>query len=121
MDCLSVYGSKDRVDANTAAPAVLAAVGLSPYAISALIERRRTGPLSMQQLGEFMSSIGADATLLRVEGNSMITLRATARLRLPNGQLSDLKRSVSAVVKYMPPGASSAVHVVRWYDTTWSN
>ena len=48
MDCLSVYGSKDRVDANTAAPAVLAAVGLSPYAISALMERRRAGPLSMQ-------------------------------------------------------------------------
>jgi general secretion pathway protein K len=121
MDCLSVYGSKDRVDANTASPAVLAAVGLNPYAISALLERRRMGAMSMQELMEFMGSIGADASPLRVEGNSMITLRATARLRLPNGQLSDLKRSVSAVVKYMPPGTGVAVHVVRWYDTAWSN
>src|SRR5262245_46414107 len=29
IECLSVYGAKDRVDANTARPAVLAAVGLS--------------------------------------------------------------------------------------------
>ena len=35
MDCLSVYGAKDRVDANTAHPAVLAALGVSPYVISA--------------------------------------------------------------------------------------
>lgn len=51
----------------------------------------------------------------------MLTIRATARLRLPNGGLSDLKRSVSAVIKYMPPGSDSSVHVVRWYDTAWSN
>ena len=55
MDCLSVYGSKDRVDANTAPPAVLAAVGLNPYAISALVQRRRQAPLSNQELGELMS------------------------------------------------------------------
>ena len=51
----------------------------------------------------------------------MLTIRATARLRLTNGQLSDLKRTVSAVIKYMPPGSDSVVHVVRWYDTSWSN
>jgi hypothetical protein len=94
---------------------------LNPYAISALVQRRRQSPLSTQQLGEFLGSIGADGSRLRVEGNSMVTLRATARLRLPNGELSDLKRTVSAVVKYMPAGSDSAVHVVRWYDTAWSN
>lgn len=121
MECLSVYGSKDRVDANTAPPAVLAAVGVNPYAISALVQRRRQAALSNQQLGELMSSLGADGARLRVEGNSMLTIRAMARLRLPNGGLSDLKRSVSAVIKYMPPGSDSSVHVVRWYDTAWSN
>ena len=45
---------------------------------------------------------------LRVEGNSIVTMRATARLRLPDGQLSDLKRTVAAQVKYMPPGYDSA-------------
>ena len=77
--------------------------------------------MNVKELGEFMSSIGADATRLRVDGNSMLTIRATARLRLSNGQLSDLKRTVSAVVKYMAPGSNSAVDVVRWYDTAWSN
>jgi general secretion pathway protein K len=41
VDCLSVFGSKSRVDANTADPAVLAAVGLTPDAISLLVQRRR--------------------------------------------------------------------------------
>ena len=120
MDCLSVYGSRDRVDANTAAPAVLAAVGLSPYAISALVARRAVAPLSEKELNEFMAGVGAPGDRLRVEGNSMVTMRATARLRLPNGTLSDLKRTVAAQIKYMQP-KSAPFNVLRWYDTSWSN
>jgi hypothetical protein len=37
--------------------------------------------------------------LWRVGGNSIFTMRATARLHLQNGQLSDLKRTVAALVK----------------------
>jgi len=121
LDCLSVYGSRDRVDANTAAPAVLATVGLSAPTIAALIERRRVKPLTQAELGEFMALIGGSMDRLRVEGRSMITIRATARLMQPDGQLSDLKRTVSALVKYMQPGADSAAQVLRWYDTAWSN
>jgi general secretion pathway protein K len=121
VDCLSVYGSRDRVDANTATPAVLATVGLNPYAIAALLERRRLKPFTQEELVAFMESTGAPATHLRVEGNSILTFRATARLRLPNGELSDLKRTVAALVKYMQPGADSAAEVIRWYDTAWSN
>jgi general secretion pathway protein K len=115
VDCLSVYGSGDRVDANTAAPAVLAAVGLDPFTISTLVERRRLSPLTQQQLSGFPQS-----NSLRVEGNSIVTMRATARLRLANGQLSDLKRTVAAQVKYMPPEYESPIHILRWYDTAWS-
>jgi general secretion pathway protein K len=121
IDCLSVYGAKDRVDANTAHPAVLAALGLSPYVISALVERRRVSALNMQQLGEFMESVGGTMDHLRVEGNSIVTMRATARLYLPDGRLSDLKRTVAAQLKYMPPGSESGVYVLRWYDTAWSH
>jgi general secretion pathway protein K len=120
-DCLSVYGSKDRVEANTASPAVLAAVGLSPYAIGALLERRRMAPLNGQQLFAFLQSVGASSDRLRAEGSSILTLRATARLRLANGQLSDLKRTVAAQVKYMRTGSDSPIHFLRWYDTAWSN
>jgi len=120
-DCLSVYGARDRVDANTASPAVLAAVGLNPYAISALIERRRVKPLTMEDLPPFLAAIGAPMDRLRVEGNSILTIRATARPRLPDGQLSDLKRTVAAQVKYMPKGYDSLVHILRWNDAAWSN
>jgi general secretion pathway protein K len=120
-DCLSVFGSKDRVDANTASPAVLAAVGVSPYAISALLQRRRVAPLGEDQLSGFLQSIGSRADRLRVGGNSIVTMRATAQLRLANGQISDLKRTVAAQVKYMPTGYDSLVHILRWYDTAWSN
>lgn len=121
FDCLSVYGTKDRVDANTAVPPVLLTIGLNPYAISALLERRRVKPFSEGELVEFMGSVGASAERLRTEGNAVITLRATARLLLPDGQLSDLRRTVSALMKYMQTGADSPVDILRWYDTAWSN
>jgi general secretion pathway protein K len=121
VDCLSVFGSTQQVDANTAAPAVLAAIGLTPAAVQALVERRRNVPFTPQQLAEFLQSIGVASNRLRVEGHSMVTVRATARLRLPNGQLSDLRRTVGALVKYMPVGYDSPIHILRWYDTAWSN
>jgi general secretion pathway protein K len=121
VDCLSVFGSKGRIDVNTARPAVLAAIGLRPDVISALVARRRTTPFSQDQLSGYLQSLGASADRLRVEGNSIVTIRATARLRLPNGQLSDLRRTVAAQVKYMPEGYDSPIHILRWYDTAWSN
>jgi general secretion pathway protein K len=112
-DCLTVFDSGASVDANMAAPAVLAAVGLSPLAVTALVEQRRQAPLTPAQLGEFGGN-------LRVGGNSIVTLRATARLRLPNGQYSDLRRTVAAQVKFMPDGFDAPIHVLRWYDAAWS-
>jgi general secretion pathway protein K len=120
MDCLSVYGSSGAVDANTASPPVLAAIGLSPYAINALVLRRTTSPLTMSQVGEFMQQLGSPAIRLRTEGNSIVTFRGSARLRLPTGTLSDLKRTVAAQVKYLQPGAQTSANVLRWYDTAWS-
>ncbi len=121
IDCLSVYGAHDRVDANTAPPAVLAAVGLSPEAIAALVERRTMQPFTQDQLMGFLQSIGAPANRLRVEGNSIVTFRATARLTLANGQLSDLKRTVAAQMKYLDLGSGPTIHTLRWYDTAWSH
>jgi general secretion pathway protein K len=121
IDCLSVFGTKDRVDANTAQPAVLAAVGVPPAIVEAILERRRSKPFTDQTLAEFVGSLGGSTARLRTEGNSIVTMRATARLRLANGQFSDLKRTVGAMVKYMPEGYDSPIHILRWYDTAWSN
>jgi len=121
IDCFSVFGSKDRVDVNTAQPAVLSAIGLSPDAVNSIVQQRRVAPFSDKSLGEFLQMIGAPGALLRVEGKSIVTMRATARLRMLNGQLSDARRTVAAQVKYMPPGYDLPIHILRWYDSTWIN
>lgn len=120
-DCLSVYGPRAAVDANTASPPVMLALGIPPEAVAMIVERRRVAPFDQQHLADFLGSIGAPGALLRAGGISILTIRATARLRVANGQLSDLRRTVAAQVKYMPPGSDSALHILRWYDTAWSN
>ena len=120
-DCLTVFDSGGGVDINTSDPAVLAAIGQTPVSIAAILQRRSQGPIKMEQLGPFLASIGAPPSRLRVGGNSIVTIRATARLRTAEGQLSDLKRTVAAQVKYMPPGYDSPLHILRWYDTAWSD
>ena len=121
IDCVTTFGSGDRVDANTANPAVLAAIGLPADAIYLLVERRRINPLDERQFSELAPLLGAGAAFLRLGGNSIVNYRATAQVLLPNGQLSDLKRTVAAQVKYMPPGWDTRIHILRWYDTAWSN
>jgi general secretion pathway protein K len=121
VECLSVFGSKGPVDANTADPAVLTALGMTPDVVQFLLRLRRVAPLTQERLNQLAPMLGPAAQFLRLEGNSIITMRATARVRLANGQLSDMKRTVAAQVKYMPSGYTPPIHVLRWYDTTWSN
>jgi len=120
VDCLSVYGTSMQVDVNTASPAVLAAVGLSPAAIALVMGRRALGPILVDQLGSVTEAAGPSAGRLRVGGHSIVTMRATARLRLDDGQLSGLRRTVAAMVKYMPLGYDAPIHILRWYDTAGS-
>ncbi len=121
IDCVSVFGSTTAIDANTAAAPVLAAVGMTPDAINVLLQRRRNGPFTQAELAEFLPLAGPAGGRLRIGGNSIFTLKATGRLRLANGQLSDLRRTVGALVKYMPEGYDAPIHILRWYDTAWSN
>jgi general secretion pathway protein K len=121
VECLSVFGSKDQVDANTADPAVLAAIGLTPGGVQLLLQQRQMAPLTPVRLAELAPMLGPAVVMLRLEGNSILTIRATARVRLANGQLSDMKRTVAAQLKYMSSGYSPPIHILRWYDTTWSN
>jgi len=119
-DCLTVYGVHNDVDANTAEPAVLAAIGVSPAAIDALVARRAQGPILPDQLPSIQASAGPAGGRLRLGGHSIVTMRSTARLRLDNGQFSNLRRTLAATVKYMPAGYDAPIHILRWYDTAWS-
>lgn len=116
-DCVSVFGATDRFDVNTAAPEVLAAAGVPPDGVAAILAQRRIAAFHKQDdLAAFASAAGPGYARLRIGGNSIFTLRSTARLRLPNGHWSDMRRTVSALVKLMPPGYDARYHILRWYD-----
>jgi general secretion pathway protein K len=117
-DCVSVYGSGGTFDVNTAEPAVLLTAGLTPEMVAAIVQARRTMPFrAPEQLGAFLQG-APGSNRLRIGGNSIFTLRATARLRQPNGTLSDQRRSAAAVVQLTPVG-NRTYQVLRWYDTAW--
>ena len=120
-DCVSVFGATERFDVNTAAPATLAALGIPPDAVAAIVARRRVEPfLNIGQVAAFAPGGGPGFGRLQVGGNSIFTLRSTARILLPNGQLSDLRRTVAATVKIMPAESDMPVQILRWYDNAWT-
>ena len=90
-DCLSVFGTKTVLDINTAEPAVMGAVGVTPDAVTAIVNRRRQGVIKQADLGGLVSGAGPGAARLGIVPSVIVTLRATAALRLPSGQLSDLR------------------------------
>jgi len=120
-DCVSVFGTTNAFDVNTAQPAVLAAIGIPPDAVSAIVGRRRIQPFAnAQEVGEFAPGGGPGFGRLRMGGNSIFTVRSTARILLPNGQLSDLRRTAAATVKFMPTGNEPKIQILRWYDNAWT-
>lgn len=116
-DCLSVYSQSQSVDINTAQIPTLAAVGVPPDAIQAILQIRRAMPFrTMQQVMAFASPMGQAGARLTLGQGTITTIRATARVRLPNGQLSDLRRTVAGLVKFAPVTKDAPYHILRWYD-----
>ena len=121
-ECVSVFGAVNQFDANTAPPAVLATLGVPPEGVAALVEQRRVRAFRNQaELAPFAQIAGAGFNRLQVGGFTIFTLRSTARLRLVNGQLSDMRRSVAAQVRFVPPGDEMSYHILRWYDTSFGD
>ncbi len=116
-DCLSVYGSTGGLDVNTVTPEVMVAVGVAPETARAIVALRNIAPIqNMGQLAAFSNGGQGMARLTMTSGGTIVTLRATAQLRLPNGQLSDVHRTVSAMVKFLGPDEKPPFHIMRWYD-----
>jgi len=122
-DCLSVFGSGSAVDVNWAQPATLLAVGLSPDDVSAIVQRRTIRPIfDYREVAELQQALGPFGQRLTLGGHSMYTLRATARMKQADGKLSDLRRTLAALVQFDPPGNSRkkpvGFQVIRWFDRT---
>ena len=127
-DCLSVYGSTGEFDVNTVEPAVMQAIGIPADVAAAIYALRKTAPIrTMGQLAPFRSS-GPGVGRLTMASLSLdhpfaLTLRATAQLKLSNGQqLSDVHRTVSELVMFLDPESElfkpdqPRYHVLRWYE-----
>lgn len=115
-DCLTVYGSAFGVDINTAQRPTLEAIGVDPADADRIATIRKQHPITdFRELQDIVESLGPAGRMLMIGGQSMYTLRATARLRQPDGRLSDLRRTVAALVKIggSKPGGFD---VVRWFD-----
>lgn len=106
-DCLSVWGSTTTFDVNGASPALLEAMGLSAAEAQLIVNRRVAKPFEtmteVQELGVRIGRLRVGQTVGAPAGRNagpMWTMRATARLRRPDGTYSDVIRSASATVKY---------------------
>ncbi len=119
-DCLSVWGSHGPYDINTASPALMEAMGVSPAAVAQIMQRRSVRPF--HNMGEGRQALGISAPGMGVGGNLIWTLRATARLRRPDGSPSDVVRTSAATVKLLDRKRfyQMPLHVLRYYDDAWS-
>lgn len=114
-DCLSVFSRGAGFDINTVHPAVMIAAGVSAPAAEAIVALRRQSPV--RDLQAVAPYLGPAAARFRLGGDNIYTLTATARLRLPDGRLSDLRRSVAMTVQMHSTVSPDAYRILAWQDT----
>jgi len=115
-DCVSVYSGSTAFDINTVSPAVMLAVGVPPQGVDALVNMRRRMPVRPEQMPLVTAMLGPGAGRFRVGGDRIYTLRATARLRRPDGTLSDLRRSVAMTVQLNSKTSQDGFRILGWQD-----
>jgi len=115
-DCLSVYSAGTGLDVNTAEPAVMLALGAPPQGVEALVNLRRQMPIRQQQMGMATGLLGSAGARFRLGGDRIYTLRATARMRRPDGVLSDLRRTVAMTVQIDSKSSPDLYRVLAWQD-----
>jgi general secretion pathway protein K len=116
-DCLSVWGSLGPFDVNTASPALMEAMGMTPEMAASIVATRQQQPL--QNTRELAGALPPRIAV--GSGISIYTLRASARLRHPDGSYSEVVRTAAATIKLFDPQKSfQSMQVLRWYDNAWS-
>ena len=122
-DSFSVWGSLEHFDANAVSPALLEALGASPAAIARMVQQRAQQPF--KNLAE-VAALGVPIERLTLSGEHLIwNIRATARLRRPDGTPSEVVRSASALAKLILPPRNRLrdpirLRVLRFYEDAWS-
>ena len=126
-DCLSVYSGSVSHDVNSVQPAVMAAEGVSPQGIAAIVSLRRQRPIAAEQLAALAPMLGDAAGHFQPGGGKILTIRATARVRTPNARLSELRRTATLTVMIGPSYDKAGYRIldarsgpaVRPLEETW--
>lgn len=113
-DCLSVYSGGSGFDINTVNPAVMIAAGVPPANAAGIAQLRSRAPL--RDLAPVAPLLGPAAGRFRIGGDNIYTLRATARLRRPDGKLSELRRSVAMTVQINSRVSPEGFRILAWQD-----
>jgi general secretion pathway protein K len=115
-DCISVYANGSFDVNNTPLP-VLIAAGLAPADAAAIVQQRAVQRfVNYAALQAFTQNMGPAARRVVIGGTTLYTIRATARPYTPNGVLSDMRHTTSALVKFAPPETGLMFQILRWYD-----
>lgn len=116
-DCLSVYAAPDgAADINHAAVPTMIALGAPPHVALTVEQLRSRGPITQPQFDSLVGLLGPAAGRLRLGGDNIYTLRATARPYRPDGKLSDLRRTVAMTVQLYYQGSDEATRVLAWQE-----
>lgn len=116
-DCVSVFGSGGPFDINSVQPAVMQTIGIPPEMIAMIQQRRYARPFrTSAEIAPLAQFGGPGFGRLAIGGNTIFTLRSTARVRVDESRYSDMTRSVSGVYKFHKAGYNPWTEVLRWYD-----
>ncbi len=122
-DCLSPHLDKAAaLDFYSVHPSLLQATGVPPDTAREFADLRRS---YFQPLAAFTQWQLSHPIPLRNELGDVFQIRATARVRTPNGTLSETRRTVSLMIQYSTPNPrrfwiSPWTHL-RWYDQAFSD
>lgn len=114
-DCLSIYSSGRGLDIRTVHPALMIALGVPAPAAEAIVRLRQQQPiLDFQAIAPLL---GPASGRFRLGGDNIYTLRATARLRLPDGRLSEARRSAAMILQLRSTVAPEGFRILGWEDS----
>lgn len=111
---LSAYGTTNQFDVNTASPTLLLSIGFGPDEVAAILARRAASPIRTPTEIPGFASTDPRYANLTMGGGTIWWMRAV-RPRLANGQLSDLKRSAGAMIKFLTFEHNPPYEIMRWY------
>ena len=127
IDCISPHIiASQGIDPFSVHPSLLVALGMDPATARQFAEIRRQTFDPLVVVNQLQLLRGGTASAgLRADLGDVFQIRATARVRTPNGTLSETRRTVSLLLKYVTPNPrymwiSPWTHL-RWYDQAFSD